>query len=129
MLRSFLMGASLLGVVFPGFCAAILEQQMTKHDIGRLPPGPQSAFDDYLDQWLGTSAKPRLRPKSYANYEGLLRLHIRPSLGARPLGAITQFDIKASMLRCSTVGYLRERSSLRMPYCSPHSARRCAGKC
>jgi integrase len=36
-----------------------------------------------------------LRPKSYTDYESLLRHHIRPCLGARPLGAITQFDIQS----------------------------------
>lgn len=38
---------------------------------------------------------PRLRPKSYTDYEALLRLHIRPGFGTRPLGAITQFDIQS----------------------------------
>ena len=44
---------------------------------------------------MATSAKPRLRPKSYTDYASLLRLHIRPSLGAGPIGAITQFDIQS----------------------------------
>ena len=44
---------------------------------------------------MATSAKPRLRPKGYTDYESLLRLHIRPCLGTRPLGAITQFDIQS----------------------------------
>jgi integrase len=69
--------------------------KLQERDIGRLPRAAAIRLDDYLDQWLGTSAKPRLRPKSYADYESLLRLHIRPSLGARPLGAITQFDIQS----------------------------------
>jgi integrase len=106
-----------------------LNAKLQERDIGRLPRTAAIRLDDYLDQWLATSAKPRLRPKSYTDYESLLRLHIRPCLGARPLGAITQFDIQSTMLRCSTVGYRREQSSIRMPYCSPHSARQCAGKC
>lgn len=58
---------------------------------------PRSVLIDtwtYLDQWLKTAAKPRLRPKSYLDYEALLRLHIRPVLGTRPLGAIVQYDIE-----------------------------------
>ena len=43
---------------------------------------------------LTTAAKPRLRSKSYNDYESLLRLHVRPALGARPLGAISQYDIQ-----------------------------------
>ncbi|HTW63117.1 MAG TPA: hypothetical protein VME17_00820 [Bryobacteraceae bacterium] len=41
------------------------------------------------------SSQPRLRPKSYIDYECLLRLHIRPALGGKPLGAICQFDIQS----------------------------------
>jgi integrase len=72
-----------------------LNIKLQECDIGRLPRTAAIRLDDYLDQWLATSAKPRLRPKGYVGYEGLLRLHIRPSLGARPIGAITQFDIQS----------------------------------
>ena len=41
------------------------------------------------------AAKPRLRPKSYIDYEALLRLHIRPVLGTRPLSASVPFDIQS----------------------------------
>ena len=72
-----------------------LNAKLQERDIGRLPRAAAIRLDDYLHQWLATSAKPRLRPKSYTDYESLLRLHIRPCLGARPLGAITQFDIQS----------------------------------
>ena len=72
-----------------------LNAKLQERDIGRLPHAAAIRLDDYLDQWLATSAKPRLRPKSYTDYESLLRHHIRPCLGARPLGAITQFDIQS----------------------------------
>ena len=57
------------------------------------------SLNQYLDQWLTTAAKPRLRQKSYTDYEALLRLHIRPVLGTRPLGAIVQFDIQSIYAR------------------------------
>jgi hypothetical protein len=44
---------------------------------------------------LRPDSPPRLRPKSYTDYESLLRLHIRPVLGTRPLGLIVQFDIQS----------------------------------
>jgi integrase len=71
-----------------------LNQKLQERDIGRLPRAAAIRLDRYLDLWLTTAAKPRLRPKSYTDYESLLRLHIRPTLGARPLGSITQFDIQ-----------------------------------
>jgi hypothetical protein len=55
-----------------------LNTKLQERDIGRLPRAAAVRLDLYLDQWLATAAKPRLRPKSYADYEALLRLHIRP---------------------------------------------------
>jgi integrase len=72
-----------------------MNAKLQERDIGRLPRAAAIRLDDYLDQWLATSAKPRLRPKSYTDYESLLRLHIRPCLSARSLGAITQFGIQS----------------------------------
>jgi integrase len=71
-----------------------LSGKLQEREIGRLPRAAAISLNQYLDQWLTTAAKPRLRPKSYTDYEALLRLHIRPVLGTRPLGAIVQFDIQ-----------------------------------
>jgi integrase len=81
-----------------------LNAKLQERDIGRLPRAAAITLDQYLDQWLATSAKPRLRPKSYTDYEGLLRLYIRPALGTRPIGAITQFDIQSVYARMSERG-------------------------
>jgi integrase len=71
-----------------------LNTKLQERDIGRLPRVAAMSLNQYLDQWLAMAAKPRLRPKSYTDYEALLRLHIRPDFGVRPLGAITQFEIQ-----------------------------------
>ena len=63
--------------------------------VGRLPRAATISLNQYLDQWFTTAAKPRLRLKSYSDYEALLRLHIRPAFGTRPLGGISQFDIQS----------------------------------
>ena len=68
-----------------------LNGKLQEREIGRLPRAAAISLNQYLDQWLTTAAKPRLRPKSYTDYETLLRLHIRPVLPTRPLGAIVQF--------------------------------------
>lgn len=78
---------------------AYLSSKLHERDIGRLPRAAAIRLDLYLDQWLATAAKPRLRPKSYADYEALLRLHIRPALGSKPVGAITQLDIQSVYAR------------------------------
>ena len=56
-----------------------LSGKLQEREIGRLPRAAAISLNQYLDQWLTTAAKPRLRPKSYTDYEALLRLHIRPS--------------------------------------------------
>src|SRR6185312_4364237 len=76
-----------------------LNAKLQERDIGSLPRAAAVRLDLYLDQWLATAAKPRLRPKSYADYEALLRLHIRPVLGTKPLGAIAQLDIQSVYAR------------------------------
>jgi len=47
----------------------------------------QATLNEYLDRWLETAAKPRLREKSYRSYESLLRRYVRPALGDRNLAA------------------------------------------
>ena len=76
-----------------------LSGKLQEREIGRLPRAAAITLNQYLDQWLTTAAKPRLRQKSYTDYEALLRLHIRPVLGTRPLGAIVQFDIQSVYAR------------------------------
>ena len=58
-----------------------LSGKLQEREIGRLPRAAAISLSEYLDQWLITAAKPRLRQKSYADYEALLRLHIRSSSG------------------------------------------------
>jgi integrase len=58
-----------------------LSGKLQEREIGRLPRAAAISLNQYLDQWLITAAKPRLRQKSYTDYEALLRLHIRPVLG------------------------------------------------
>ena len=72
-----------------------LSRKLQEREIGRLPRAAAISLNQYLDQWLTTAAKPRLRSKSYIDYEALLRLQLRPVLGTRPLGAIVQFDIQS----------------------------------
>lgn len=38
-------------------------------------------FGEWLDLWLDTYKKDNIRPSTYTNYEGQIRLHLRPHLG------------------------------------------------
>src|SRR5258708_20171182 len=55
-----------------------LSGKLQEREIGRLPLAAAISLNQYLDQWLITAAKPRLRPKSSIHYEALLLLPIRP---------------------------------------------------
>jgi integrase len=72
-----------------------LNKVLREHDLGRQVDGAEVSLDEYLDRWLETAAKPRLREKSYRSYESLLRRYVRPSLGGRNLEAICPLDIQA----------------------------------
>jgi integrase len=72
-----------------------LNTKLQECHIGRLPRAAAISLNQYLDQWLATSAKPRLRPKTYSDYTIMLRLYIRPALGATPLGSVTQFELQS----------------------------------
>jgi integrase len=72
-----------------------LNKVLRERDLGRQVDSAQITLNEYLDRWLETAAKPRLREKSYRSYESLLRRHVRTSLGFRNLAAICPLDIQA----------------------------------
>ncbi len=72
-----------------------LNKVLREHDLGRQVEGAEITLNEYLDRWLETAAKPRLRQKSYRSYESLLRRYVRPLLGPRNLAAICPLDIQA----------------------------------
>ena len=56
-----------------------------ERDFGRNLDSSRQTLNQFLDRWLEVCAKPRLRAKTFQDYEGLLRRYIRPRLGARGL--------------------------------------------
>ncbi len=72
-----------------------LNKVLRERDLGRQVESVPITLNEYLDRWLETAAKPRLREKSYRSYESLLRRYVRPSLGARNLAAICPLDVQA----------------------------------
>ncbi len=44
---------------------------------------------DYLDYWLREIVQPVLRPTTYERYASVVRLHLKPGLGAQPLPDLT----------------------------------------
>ncbi|MGA2513933.1 MAG: tyrosine-type recombinase/integrase [Candidatus Limnocylindrales bacterium] len=48
----------------------------------------------FLDQWLD-AVKPSLRPRTFASYSDLLRLHVRPRIGKVALAKLTPRDVQS----------------------------------
>lgn len=73
-----------------------LTQMLHERDLGRGLEGSEITLGEFVDRWLETAAKPKLREKSYRSYESLLRRYIRPVLGERILFTITPLDVQAT---------------------------------
>jgi integrase len=71
---------------------AHLNRMLSERDLGR---NTMQTLNQYLDRWLEACARPRLRAKSFQDYEGLLRRYIRPQLGTKPLASLQAFDIQS----------------------------------
>jgi integrase len=81
-----------------------LNKVLRDRDLGRQVESTPITLNEYLDRWLETAAKPRLREKSYRSYESLLRRYVRPPLGPRNLAAICPLDIQAVYRQLSECG-------------------------
>jgi len=53
-----------------------------------LPDG-RTTVRQFLARWLEDSARPGIRPSTFASYETLIRVHIAPALGGVALAALT----------------------------------------
>jgi integrase len=71
-----------------------LTKMLHERDLGRGLEGAEITLNEFLNRWLTTAAKPKLRGKSYESYESLLRRYVRSVLGGRILSAITPLDVQ-----------------------------------
>lgn len=80
---------------------------------GVVAPNGQIKLGDYLHEWLEDTARRHLRPRTFQNYELMVRLHLVPTLGQRRLDRITAADVRGllnaksdSGLSASTVKHI-----------------------
>ncbi len=72
-----------------------LNARIRKREQGRDLKGTEIAVNEYLDRWLEIAAHPKLRAKSYADYESLLRRYVRSALGDRMLRGLSPLDMQS----------------------------------
>lgn len=78
---------------------AYLTRKLRERDLGRDLEGAKITLTEYCDRWLESAVKPRVRDKTYQDYEGMLRRYVRPTLGARILAALRPLDLQATYLQ------------------------------
>lgn len=72
----------------------VLNKLLHDKDMGALVEPARMSLDEYLDHWLETSVKPRVREGTHQEYTATLRRNVRPILGAKKLGSIKPVDIQ-----------------------------------
>jgi integrase len=82
---------------------AALADALARHAHGFVLDPAKLTVDQYLDRWL-THIPISLRARTVARYAALLRDHVRPDIGARPLKQLTPLEIQALYDRLAVGG-------------------------
>ena len=83
---------------------AYLTRKLRERDLGRDPEGSKITLNEYLDRWLETPVRPRVREKTYQDYQGMLRRYVRRSLGERVLSRMRPLDLQTMCRQLSERG-------------------------
>src|SRR5438876_9952179 len=78
---------------------AYLTRKLRERDLGRDLEGAKITLNEYLDRWIQTAVKPRVREKTWQDYEGMLRRYIRRHLGETVLAAMRPLDLQGVSAR------------------------------
>lgn len=73
---------------------ARLHQLLRDKSLGVLAKSSSLSFDAFLDLWLDTAVKPRVRERTHEDYKNVARRYLRGPLGGRSLTQITPVDIQ-----------------------------------
>jgi integrase len=75
--------------------SAKLRELIHAHEQGSLDAPVRLTVKQFLAQWLEESARPKLRPRTFATYAQVIRTHIEPSLGSIALRKLTPNHVQA----------------------------------
>jgi integrase len=71
-----------------------LRELRAQIDAGQVATTPSTTLSRWLDNWLENVIGPHIRPMTYKSYEQVIRLHIKPHIGAKRLNRLTAEDIR-----------------------------------
>lgn len=74
---------------------AYLTRKLHERDLSRGVEGLQVTVDEFLDHWLKTAVKSKVRAKTYSDYAAMLRRYIRPTIGTKILASLSPLEIQA----------------------------------
>jgi integrase len=72
-----------------------LSKTLTEINSGTFVEASPITVDVYLEKWLTTAARPRLRDNTYREYGGLIDRYIKPGLGGKRLSDVRPLDVQA----------------------------------
>ena len=75
---------------------AYLTRRLNERDLSRGVEGLQVTVDEFLDHWLKTAVRLKVRSKTYSDYAAILRRYIRPAIGTRILASLSPLEIQAA---------------------------------
>jgi integrase len=75
---------------------AYLTRRLHERDLSRGVEGLQITVDEFLDHWLKTAVKPKVRDKTYSDYAAMLQRYIRPAIGGRMLASLSPLEIQSA---------------------------------
>lgn len=73
---------------------AILNRMLTEKDQGLLREQSRQPLGKYLETWLETVAKQRVRESTFRSYSDIIRLYVPDDLKNMPLSKITPLDVQ-----------------------------------
>lgn len=93
-----------------GEVAGKLAKLQRDQNTGILTTPARVTVAQFLEQWLTDSAKPRLRPKTYASYRQITRLHIEPYIGHIRIKELSPQHLRRWINTLSAEGWRRKRT-------------------
>jgi hypothetical protein len=108
---------------------AYLTRKLRERDLGRDLVGAKITLNEYLDRWLKTAVGPRVRPKTFQDYQGMLQRYVRPVLGERVLAALRPLDLQAMYQHMTERGLPLGPSVTRMCWRNVRCNKPCGGVC
>ena len=104
----------------------VLRNSMKDHEPKRLKA--DMTFGAWLDHWYQTECKPKIRPKTQADYENRIYQHIIPELGHIPLAKLAPGDLQQFYIRLKQGGRL-QRTEAYGPGLSDRMVKSCHVTC